>query len=67
MSIAPLQLPGACQSPSIDLAGGLSQLGQVYRETQNRQRVAKQDMFGDLRTQAEAIMGGRRVPTSAGR
>lgn len=40
MAIAPLQLPGQFQSPSIDLAGGLSQLGEIYKKAQNQSRLS---------------------------
>lgn len=50
MAINPLQLPGAFQSPSVDLAGGLSQLGQIYQEAQAK------------RAQQEALAGGQLNP-----
>jgi hypothetical protein len=40
MAIAPLQLPGQFQSPSVDLAGSLSQLGQIYKQSQNEAKLS---------------------------
>jgi hypothetical protein len=40
MAIAPLQLPGQFQSPSVDLAGSLSQLGQIYKQSQNDAKLS---------------------------
>jgi hypothetical protein len=47
MSIAPLQLPGQFQSPSVDLAGSLSQLGQVYKQAQTEQLQKQMLATGD--------------------
>jgi hypothetical protein len=51
MAIAPLQLPGSFQSPSVDLAGSLSQLGQVYKQNQadqlRQQTLANLGMGGN--------------------
>lgn len=40
MAIAPLQLPGQFQSPSVDLAGSLSQLGQIFKQSQNEAKLS---------------------------
>lgn len=40
MSIAPLQLPGSFQSPTVDFAGSLSQLGQIYKQSQNEAKLS---------------------------
>ncbi len=55
MAIAPLQLPGAFQSPSIDLAGGLSQLGQVYQEAQAKRGLQEAFAGGQLNGDPQSL------------
>jgi hypothetical protein len=40
VAIAPLQLPGAFQSPQVDLYGGLSQLGEVFKKSQQQAKLS---------------------------